>query len=658
MKKKQVNKLMAGMLCALMFGITGCGTTGVVNGTDTGEITNNENADGQENGTETTATAGADGEVTTSELEVTADMAGFKDDDIYTDWKDLDYTSITLDEDKITMDGSGAVCDGTVLTINEPGTYVISGTLKDGAIIVNSTETSDVRIVLDGVDIHSEDTAPVQILSADKVIISLEEGTNNLISDAGAYDGEELTAAVYSKADLVFNGSGTLQITANVNNAVQSKDDLRIMEGTYIIEAADDGLVGKDQVSVKDGNFTITSGGDGIKSTNSEETDCGFVYIENGEFNITADSDGIQAETGMLLADGTYVITANGGYENAAAHPGMAGASMGEMRDRRSEWNQTEDTGDTDSTEEATEGYKGLKAGGVLKIQGGTYTINASNDAVHSNYKVQIENGTLNLQSGDDGIHADEVLVVDDGTIDIDTCYEGIESADITINDGVINLTATDDGFNAAGGAIDESVQSKGGGMMETSSGVLTINGGTIHVDAAGDGLDSNGSITQTGGDVIVMGPTDNANGALDYGTAYVVSGGTLLAVGSSGMMQAVDSSSTENSIVLCYTQQQEANSTISITDASGNEVLNYTPEKSYSSFVWVSGDITTGSTYSIYGNDNLLTEVTISQVVTSISDTGEEVSVGNSMPGGRQMEGGGGEMKGGRGAMAENGNI
>ncbi|MDD3339974.1 MAG: carbohydrate-binding domain-containing protein [Lachnospiraceae bacterium] len=687
MKKKYVSKLLAGMLGVAVLGASGCGAAASVeSAADSADSTSSASAQSGGSSTDTGSTAGEDTEITVSQLAVTEDMVGIKEDDAYTDWSGEEHTTITFNGDSITMEGSGATTDGTKLTITEPGTYVISGTLNDGSIVVDATDTSDVRIVLNGVNIHSENTTPIQVVTADKVIISLEKDTENVVSDGSTYDDEELTAAIYSKADLVCNGAGTLRVTANVNNGIQSKDDLRIIEGTYVVESADDGLVGKDQVAIRDGDFTITSQGDGIKSTNAEDADCGFVYIENGRFVIASGGDGIQAETGMLLIDGTYEITADGGYENAAAHPGMGGASMADMQGGRGTWTQSEDAEDTDTAEESTGGYKGLKAGGTLTVQGGTYAIDASNDTIHSNYGVEIAGGTFSLQSGDDGIHADEVLLVQDGTITIDTCYEGMESADITVNGGTIDLTATDDGFNAAGGStsadsgtagmpdaagapdgagsgdiesapdgVDNADAAgggamQGGGMMETSSGTLTINGGTITVDAAGDGLDSNGNITQTGGDIIVEGPTDSGNGALDYSGTYAVTGGTLLAVGSSGMMQTVDSSSQENCITMVYASQQEAGSSIVIKDAEGKAVLDYTPGKSYSSFVWVSPEIQQGSTYTAYAGTTELTDITPSQTVTTISDTGEETTAGtNGMTGGRGNGGG-------RGATAEDG--
>ena len=267
-----------------------------------------------------------------------------------------------------------------------------------------------------------------------------------------------------------------------------------------------------------------------------------------------------------------------------------------------------------------------------------------------------INNGTFNLASGDDGMHADKTLEINNGEFQITQSYEGIESAAITINDGYFQMIASDDGINVAGGNDGSGMgqgmrpggkPNRGGGPGQdtyTSSGsyTLDINGGYIYVDAAGDGIDVNGAITMTGGTVIVNGPTQNMNGALDYDQGFNISGGFLLAVGSAGMAQAPGTSSSQNSILVNFNSAQQAGTLIHIQGSNGEDILTFSPTKVYQSIAFSSADIVTGTTYDMYlggsstgtATDGLYeggtyssgtqyTSLTISGVVTSVGGGG-----------------------------------
>ncbi len=242
----------------------------------------------------------------------------------YEDYKKGEYQKVTLNGDSITFEGRGAVVQGSDLLISAAGTYVLNGTLDDGAIIIDSPDEENVTLVLENVNITCKDGAPIYVKNCGKnVIISVPEGTENTISDGSSYTYEykvestdtetgetslQPSAAIFSKADLKFNGGGKLIVNAHYNDGITGKDDVEIAEATLTINAADDGIVGKDSVIVKNGTITIKAEGDGIKSTNSEDTTKGYVAIADGTFNIISGNDGIQAETVLLTLGGDFTI--------------------------------------------------------------------------------------------------------------------------------------------------------------------------------------------------------------------------------------------------------------------------------------------------------------------------------------------------------------
>lgn len=559
-----------------------------------------------------------------------------------------------LNGESISTDTSeGIDIDGSTVTITGEGTYLFTGELEDRQIIVDTDKDTFVKLVFSGVNISCSDTAPVYIKGGN-TIITLAAGTENTVTDGEIYvyeeEGEdEPGAAIFSKDDLTFNGTGSLTVNANYNNGIQSKDDLKFVDGTYVITAKDDGMVGKDSVSVKNGDFTIQSGGDGIKSTNMEETDKGYILLENGTFQITSDGDALQAETLLRINDGSFDIVAGGGVESV-------GSSNG---------NRTDSTDDTST--------KGLKSYVELIIAGGEYSINTYDDGVHSGKNVQIDSGTFVINSGDDGIHAEESVLINAGNIDIQQSYEGLEGFEIVINDGDIRVVSRDDGINAAGG--DSTGQENGGGdfkkgnrMMggrvqaddsgeaseampngvpeemkkempggmpkdmaegmqekpeamekpegnmkggmrsnmgdgmpgENQGASLTINGGTIYVNAEGDGLDANGDILMTGGDVTVHGPTNGGNGTLDFGGTCKIDGGIFRGVGSSGMAQSPDEDSEQPTIVWNIGQNLEAGTTIILKSSDGQQIDELVTEKNIQWYAYLSSRLTKGETYTI----------------------------------------------------------
>ncbi len=484
------------------------------------------------------------------------------------------------------------------LTINEEGTYELSGTIKDGSITINSK--GNVRLILNGVSIVNSKGPAIYVQSAEDVVIVMSNNSDNYLEDGKNYSGydSEVIGTIYSKSDITFDGEGTLTVISNKEDAIVGKDDLKIINGNYDIISSDDGIRGKDSVYIKNGNFKIVSGGDSIKSTNATDVGKGFVLIENGTFDLNATLDGIQSETKLLIQNGNFTIKTGGGSINSSD------------KEYWGYWGES-NTASNDSA-------KGIKAGDNLVIENGTFTIDSSDDTIHSNNYVGIKLGTFSLSSGDDGIHADKEIIIDGGTIDISKSYEGIEASTITINDGTIKIVSSDDGINVAGVNDASAMNRPGANKYSNSDNILTINGGDIHVDASGDGLDANGSIYMNGGTVVVNGPTNSGNGALDYDNEFVVKGGTLLAGGANGMAQSVSSNSTIYSIFIGFKSTYGKEDTIIILDSSNKKVISYQSNKNYSSLVIASPELKKGD-YKIQINGEDYENFTISNIVTTI---------------------------------------
>ena len=282
---------------------------------------------------------------------------------------------------------------------------------------------------------------------------------------------------------------------------------------------------------------------------------------------------------------------------------------------------------------------------GNIEILGGSVTVTSQDDSLHAGNSVTVSDGTLILSSGDDGIHADATLSISGGSVTVLKSYEGLEAQVIDVSGGVIDVTASDDGFNAAGGNDGSNGFGMfGGDPFQTDlNASLTISGGQVNVDAGGDGLDSNGALNVSGGVITVSGPTNNGNGALDSGSSAVITGGTVIAAGASGMAENFGGASTQGSILLSFSAQ-EAGSTVTITDESGTVLASYTPSKSYNSVVISTEALKVGGTYTVTAG-NYSETVTLSSL---IYGSGMGMGFGGGMGGpGGQMSG---QMGGGFG--------
>lgn len=507
--------------------------------------------------------------------------------DISTDNMDFEFTNNDTDYG---FDEAGAVnvkeSEDTV-KITKEGTYILTG--KHSRITVDAPDTAKIKIVLNNAEIVSSDGPAIYIKEADKVFITAYKGTSNRIADGNSYS-DDYTAqgadgAIFSKADLTVNGEGSLTVSGNYKCSVVSKDDLVICGLTLTVDSVGCAIEGKDCVKAKDAKITINAGGDGIKSTNSEDSNRGFVYIENGSYNITAENDGIQAETVLKTDDGDFCLKTGGGSANASTNKGGSWGMWG-----------------SGTSTESGDSAKALKATVLITVDGGEFTVDSSDDAVHSNGDAEINAGSFNISSGDDGIHADDELIINGGTVSVKKSYEGLEATSINITGGTIDVTASDDGINAAGGNDSSAMGSRPGANSFNSNSKASVNisGGYVSVNADGDGIDSNGSVTISGGIVLVSGPTSNSNGAFDYDSTAEITGGTAILCGSSGMAQGFSGSSSQGSFLYNLDSSQNGGTSVALTDLSGNVIASFTPENQYNSIVISAPELKVGEKYKL----------------------------------------------------------
>lgn len=453
-----------------------------------------------------------------------------------------------------------AVSANGAVTITKPGIFEVSGTGSQVQIIVDVDKTTYpeglVELDLMGADITNTSTSPIYVAQiGDECQIVAKKGYTNTITDGTSYtNADGKMGAIYSCDDLKIKGTGTLTVNGNGEDAIVSKNDIKIYNGTIIVNSADDGIRGKDSVTIGNDtdidfsslNITVNSkNGDGIKSTETDTTTGkGFITINGGTMDITAYSDGFHASQLLNVNNGDIKITttcpataSSGGSQGGWGGPGGGMGGPGESS--------------STSTEVSA---KGLKAGctddttnttieGTINIVGGNMNITTTDDSIHAT-DINISGGDITASSGDDGVHADDVLTITNGSINITESYEGLEAADIEVKGGNIHVVSSDDGFNAAGGTDGSGNNNQGGwggGSFSSSTGTLNISGGYMFVRAEGDGVDSNGDLTISGGTVIVCGPTSGGNGMFDKGDGnYTLNftGGTIFAIGTSDMME------------------------------------------------------------------------------------------------------------------------
>lgn len=544
----------------------------------------------------------------------------------YTDFDKDTEVSTDAEEIKLSDSGSSSVSDnvkidGNVITVTVGGSYIISGSLSDGRIVVNCGENEKVRLCLAGVSISCSDNPPIEVLSADKVMLLLVDGTSNYVKDAdeGYVDSDDdsdgqsgrANAAIFSASALTVNGSGSLTVESSYNDGIKTKKTLKIIGGEITVKAVGNALKGKNAVAVSGGTVTLTSDGNGIRSTEADDSTKGYVMISGGSVNITTAKHGISSEQYVIISGGTVDITTTGTEVSTDSS-----SSSDAFGGRPSGFGPGFDGGSGLSKIKS----KGIKAGKAVSVIGGKLTVNSTGHAISSDGTVNISGDETYLElhaestavrANSKGIKAEGDLVISGGTVIVGYSYEGLESKSgaVAISGGSVKITASDDGINASG----------------NSTGSIQISGGSLFVNASGDGLDSNGNIYISGGVTCVAGPTSSGDGALDCGdnNNYIsVTGGVLVAYGSVGMAEYPSADySTQCSIGTNLTVSQ--GTLVSLCDSDGKVVAAFVAEKNFQNVVISTSEITVGQTYTLSTGGSIDKGDTSDPVYTSGSVSG-----------------------------------
>jgi hypothetical protein len=669
---KKVNKsCVAAVILAMCLMTSGCGSQNYTS--------NNKNTD-------TTVTSS----ITAQDTNVT-----------HADDADNYKTEITGEFSITSTDGSTITQNDSVYTITQAGEYTVTGLLSEGQIVVNADDNAEITIVLNGTSITCSNGSPIYIKNADNVKIKSEENTYNCIVDARTEaddnsdnsSSENGNAAIYAACDLKLVGKGALSVTGNHNNGIQSKDDISIKNVTIKVNAVNNAIKGNDEVAIESGEIiAISRKGDGIKTSNSSLStkgkQKGNVIISGGNIDIYAACDGIDAAYGVdVSGDGNLNIytdtysdyseavaadnsgssassvgtppnmnnTQNNGnmgnppdMNNSSSNPGMKGNFGGGNRAANGM------PGNNSSGNSSKKSYstKGIKAESEINISGAAINISSTDDGIHANSDsgvletgedgkgiISISGGTITISTGDDGIHADKELNITDGYINVLTSYEGLEAITINISGGQSFVYAADDGINACTGD-------------GSSTPLINITGGYIDVTTGSgdtDGIDSNGSYTQSGGMVFVKGGSSSGqvSGSIDVDGNITITGGTCIALG--GICETPVNS--VNAYVFSSVSFNAGS--YSVKDSSGNEIISFTLDNSYSNGWICTSALTINTEYTLYCDGSSLTNWTQSAGTMGASNAGGF----GSNPGGFNGGGRGGNMNGGKN-MNDNRNI
>lgn len=514
--------------------------------------------------------------------------------------------TVTLNGNTMTSTSDSVRQSGKYVTVSGAATYLISGSLDDGMLVVDAGKEDTVHLVFQGIKIHNATSAALYVKKAGKVIITLAEDTENSLSNGGSFqsvDESTIDGTVFAKKDLSFNGKGSLEISSPAGHGIVCKDNLIITDGSYTVFSAGHGLDANDSIRIGSAELTIDAGKDGIHGETKDDTTLGFVYLSGSKITAEAEGDGISAGGWLQLQDGSYDLLCGGGSENGTklnssgygdfmgGGPGGFGGPGGRAVDG---------TNETDSTS-----MKGIKAGAGLVINGGNLKIDSADDAIHSNLDAVINGGVFTVASGDDAVHADQILTITGGEMTASVCYEGLEAHEVYVAGGTVKLTSKDDGINAAGGNDDSGSGGRDqmfgpGGHGGNSDGVVAISGGYLYLNASGDGIDANGKLAITGGYTVVCGPTSGDTAVLDYDVSATIDGGTFIGTGSVMMAQTLTSNSGQG-VVAAYSQGGFAAETkITLTNQDGKQLISYNPELDFQLIIFSTPDMVSGEEYTL----------------------------------------------------------
>lgn len=638
------------MAVAAMITCTGCAQNTSSSGTDSGSSTA-QTTTLDDNDTAEAAIGQSLSAIQSGEAGVTTD-----EDDLCDNYDAFD-AEITLEDDSTKVKGNTKAVSvkDNCITISAGGTYRLSGRLTKGQVLVTGSEK--VKLYLDGVEITSPSGPALVCTNEKRTILSLAKGSQNILTDSADNADTEINGcnvsacALFAQDKLTINGSGSLTVTGSSVDGIVCKDDLKLVNGTITVEAAQDGVKGKDCVAMFGADLNVTAGNDGIKSTESNDDTKGFLQLEQGSATVQAGGDCLQAETLVWIADGTYHLTSSGTAVNT-------------------------ETGEANSS-------KGIHCGGDVEIAGGKLTIDAAEDGVNCTGSLELQAGEVDVTSAEDGIQADGDLTVSGGTVTItttgtvaasaqddfqpnnfgggnfggngntppgnadhrqnaaasdasaipaaamqtiadsstdagasaaaavttaaeDATSKGIKcGGSLTMSGGSCTIDSTDHTVHAAGTAVFSGttleITSNNKGI--SSHGDLEISGGDITIHSCTEGVESKAEMTISGGNVRILDASDDGlnTGGSDSGSyAMTITGGTLLALSSKGMMEYP-----ESGCLIATNCNAAAGEQISIVDKNGTVLATLQSPKAVSDVIYGIGDsdsadytIVTGGTY------------------------------------------------------------
>ncbi|MCQ2522090.1 MAG: carbohydrate-binding domain-containing protein [Lachnospiraceae bacterium] len=496
--------------------------------------------------------------------------------------------------------------DGEIYTIASSGTYVFSGTASEGQIVVDA-EDAKVQIVLNGVDITNSAGPVIYVKSADKVFVTLADGSNNTFRTTGEFqaDGDtNVDGTIFSKSDLTINGSGALSIDSTEHGIV-GKDDVKICGGDLVIKAAGHAIEGKDSIRLaSSGSMILEAGKDGLHAGNDEEDEKGYIYIYEASLTINCESDAIDAE---------YICQIDGGILTISAGDDAIHADG--------------DLYYNDGKCEVLSCYEGLE-GSTITVNGGDIDINASDDGMNAAGD-SIAGNPPNMS---EGAERNDMFPQDDR---MPGMWEGNAEPDGGPGGKPGEVPSGEPGERPGGEPSGEPRErpgekpgggfggNMGGGMMDGNDAyVLTINGGNICIKANGDGLDSNGLLYINGGTIFVEGPTNDGNASIDFGTNAYINGGSVIAIGSSGMVENFAEASSQGIITFANTTIS-AGDEVMLLDANGNILLSCAASIDCTCAQFSCHEIKAGETYTIQIGDTTTEIMMESAIYSNVSGFG-----------------------------------
>ncbi len=430
---------------------------------------------------------------------------------------------------------SGVSISGNIITISKEGTYVLSGALSEGQIVVDA-DSAKVQLVLDNADITCASSAAIYVKNADKAFITLAEGSENILMNTAEYeaiDDNNIDAVIFSKDDLTLNGKGTLTINSEYGHGIVSKDDLKLVGGIYNITAENHALSGKDSVRIAEGTYNLTSGKDGIHSENADDDEKGFVYIASGDFTIESTGDGIDASYVVQIDDGAFDITAGGGAENATkTHNDMPGGATRDNMGGGAPGGAAQDgeapSGDKPSGDGSDKSDSGSASGKQTGQTPPDRPDGDSFDGSRPDEKASDNTGGQTAQTPPDKPGTD----TSDGQKS-DKNSQSKDIADNTTASSASSDTGSESSSSASPDADSENNLSTSSDADSTSTkgiksdGALYVNGGTFTINSADDSFHSNSDATINDGTYTISSGDDG----IHADSALLVNGGTITVI-------------------------------------------------------------------------------------------------------------------------------